>query len=103
MVTLTANDAVLAVLGQVKELAEIRDASGTVIGFFAPANGLGDSKLNPLEIARRKAANQPGRSTREVFEHLLSLTKDDRLRADLQNRIDVLKERDACGSPSSGN
>ena len=36
MISLTANEAMLAILGQAKELAEIRDATGKVIGFFAP-------------------------------------------------------------------
>jgi hypothetical protein len=38
MITLTADDAVLAALRQATELVEIRDAKGTVVGYFAPVS-----------------------------------------------------------------
>jgi hypothetical protein len=38
MITLTANDALLAALKQATDVVEIRDAQGTVIGYFAPVS-----------------------------------------------------------------
>lgn len=105
MITLTADEKMLAVLNQAKELAEVRDASGKVVGFFAPiayenakAYANAAAHIDPHEIARRKATNQKGHSTREVFEHLLSLTTDEEMRRLLQVKIDRLKERDECAS-----
>jgi hypothetical protein len=106
MTHLIADDAMLAVLNQVKELTEIRDVRGNVIGFYAPKD-LEDARqyvravahIDPAEIERRKAANLPGRTTREVFEHLKSLTKDEQLRGYLDTKIKGLTERDACHTP----
>lgn len=36
VITLTADANMLAILSQAKGLAEVRDASGKVIGFYAP-------------------------------------------------------------------
>ena len=38
MITLTAKDAVLAALKQATDVVEIRDAQGTIIGYFAPVS-----------------------------------------------------------------
>jgi hypothetical protein len=93
----------LAQLSQVKGLTEIRDASGKVIGYFTPATlGLSHPKpgappqLDPAEIERRKQSQEKGRTTREVFEHLLAVTKHEQARACLQKKIESLKERDEC-------
>ena len=86
MTTLTADEAMLAVLRQAKGPAEIRDAQGKVVGIFTPVS----------------AAEWPGeksRTTREVFEHLKSLTTDPATQAYLQTKIDGLKERDQCATP----
>ena len=82
MTSLTADAAMAAVLGQVNELAEIRDASGKVIGFFAPvaieharnyANAA--AHFDPEEIKRAKEEKGPGRTTAEVLSRLKSLEK----------------------------
>ena len=82
MTSVTANEAVLAVLGSVKELTEIRDPSGKVIGFFAPiavehaqhyANAA--ARIDPAAIQRAKEEKGPGRTTAEVLQHLKSLEK----------------------------
>ena len=121
MVSVQAPQEFARVLEQAEGLVEVQDASGTVIGFFAPAsmqqaalhakaaaqagrarltNGASlQSKLDPIEIERRKAAKGIGHATREVFEHLLTLTQDERLRADLLQRIHDLKVRDECAAP----
>ena len=80
MVTVTADAALQAVLGKLNEPAEIRDAGGKVIGYFAPAGQ--EEALLYLEAARqfdveemkrRKESGQKGYTTREVLEHLKSL------------------------------
>jgi hypothetical protein len=106
MTRLTADDAMLALLRQAKELAEVCDASGRVVGFFAPVAlehaatyAEAAARIDPAEIQRRKT--EPGRNytTREVFEHLLSLTQDEKMRASLQTTIERLAERDRCDTP----
>src|SRR5438552_15390478 len=106
MTSLTADEAVLAILQQAKGLTEIRDPKGAVIGYFAPAAlGEGESeaersaRFDPAEIERRKSAQGKGRTTRQVFEYLQSLTTDEKMRGYLQQKIDSLTERDQCGSP----
>jgi hypothetical protein len=82
MMQLTADDAMMAVLSMAKELAEIRDRNGTVIGFFAPV-GLERAHLyaqaaaaaDPAEIQRRKQAGHKTHTTQEVLAHLDSLEK----------------------------
>jgi hypothetical protein len=80
MNTLIADDAVLAVLRQAKGLSEIRDASGTVVGFFAPVSlerahlyAQAAAQIDPTEIKRRKEAGGKTHTTAEVLEHLKSL------------------------------
>ena len=82
MITLMADETMLAILAQAKELAEIRDASGKVIGFFAPialpqagqyANAA--AHIDPAAIQRAKEEKGPGRTTAEVLENLKSLEK----------------------------
>jgi hypothetical protein len=105
MITLTADDAVLATLRQATGPAQIRDTKGNLVGFFAPAN-VGHVRLNgPAteadlpEIERRKATEPGGKTTREVFERLKSLTTDPAMQAYLQQKIDRLAEEERCGSP----
>src|SRR5262245_1461819 len=120
MITLTVDDATLALLKQATGLAEIRDASGAVVGFFAPISverarqyAQAAAQIDPVELQRRKEAaktdwaeierrkrEEPsGRTTREVFEHLQSITEDAATRAYLQAKIDALRERDGCATP----
>jgi hypothetical protein len=77
---LTVDDATLALLGQAKDLVELRDGSGRVIGFFAPVSleqahryAAAAARVDPTEMQRRKSDGQPGRSTAEVLQHLQSL------------------------------
>jgi hypothetical protein len=105
MTQLIADEATLAVLSQAQGLAEVRDASGNIVGYYAPISvrkarlfASAAAHIDPEEIQRRKAANLPGRSTREVFEHLLTLAKDQKDRDDLQRHIQELAERDRCDS-----
>lgn len=82
MTSITADGDMLAALANVKELAEVRDGTGNVIGFFAPvtiehAARYADAAahLNPKEIKQAKEGNGPGRSTAEVLQRLQSLEK----------------------------
>jgi len=105
MITVTADDVALATLRRATGPAEIRDTKGNLVGFFAPANA-GQVRLNgPAteadlpEIERRKVAETGGKTTREVFERLQSLTTDPALQAHLQQKIDKPAEEERCGSP----
>ena len=82
MLSLTADEATLALLSRATELAEIRDASGRTIGFFAPVAvdkahlyAQAAAHFDPAENQRRKAEKLPGRTTEQVLEHLRSLEK----------------------------
>jgi hypothetical protein len=82
MLRVTAEDAMQAALSQVKELAEICDSQGRILGYFAPvclehaaAYAEGAAHFDPAEITSRKEQKQPGHSTKEVLEHLKSLEK----------------------------
>jgi hypothetical protein len=82
MITLTVDEKTLALLRQADELAEIRDASGAVVGFFTPvemekARQYADlaAKVDPAEIQRRKSAHGPKHSTEQVIDHLNSLER----------------------------
>ncbi len=107
MIQLTGDDVVVALLSRVQnDLAEIRDPSGKVIGYYAPV-ALDHARLyadiaahiDREELNRRKNDGEKGHTTREVFEHLLSQTTDERMRAYLREKIEVLKERDECATP----
>lgn len=106
MISLIADSTMAAVLGQAKEVAEIRDASGTVIGFFAPitgANGCVNSHsvpvLDPAELKRRREDNAHNVSTKELFEYLKTLTSDEATRAYLLEKIERLAERHKWTTP----
>ena len=82
MTSLTADDNMLRILSQVNELAEIRDASGRVIGFFAPVSveradlyAQAAAQVDPTEIQRRKEPGRKTHTTQEVLDHLKSLEK----------------------------
>lgn len=100
----TVDNATAALLRQVAEPVQIRDSNGTIVGFFAPLP-FGDhssrGRLTEAELAelhRRRAAERPGKSTREVFEHLKTLTDNPADLDDLQRHIDELAEEDRRSS-----
>jgi hypothetical protein len=77
MVTITANEAVKALLAPLAEEAEIRDDRGELVGYFVPAASEVqrlrrkiEAAFDPAEIARRKASGQAGSTTAEVLERL---------------------------------
>jgi hypothetical protein len=80
MITLIADDAMLATLRQANGLAEVRDASGTIIGFFAPVSldrahlyAQAAAQTDPMEVKRRKESGGKTHTTQEVLDHLRSL------------------------------
>lgn len=106
MISFTLDEAAAAQLRQAEGLAEVRDPTGTVIGFFAPvrmaqaaAYATAAARIDRAELERRK--NAPGKkyTTREVFEHLLSLTTDPAEQEHLRKLIAEVAERDRCTTP----
>lgn len=102
MIQLTADDKPMFVLGGLVEPAEIYDSDGKLLGVFVP-DALAEKRalyaksealFDPVEIERRKATEQGGVTTKELFEHLLSLTQDEDTREDLQQRIRKLEDEE---------
>jgi hypothetical protein len=67
MTTLTADDAMVAILSRAEGLAEVRDASGRVIGFYAPVAvkhadryARAAATVDRAELERRKREAGPG-------------------------------------------
>jgi hypothetical protein len=97
---ITVDELSLGQFRSVEKLAEVRDAAGNVVGYFAP---VGDPETalqfrrlalyDPAEIARRKANPGKGLTTKQVFEHLMTLTTDPADLADLREGIKELEER----------
>jgi hypothetical protein len=99
MITVTADVALAEKLRQANGPAEIRDPEGKVVGFFAPVSvnhalqyAQVAARIDRAELARRKASEKTGRTTREVFERLKTLTQDPETLAHLQQKIDGLEE-----------
>ncbi len=79
MVQVKASEAVSALLGQIKERAELLDDRGTLFGYFVPVAVEEDelyrkaaSLFDPEEIRRRKLEGGPGYTIDEVNERLRS-------------------------------
>jgi hypothetical protein len=80
MITLTLDDAALALLRQAAGLSEIRDSSGQVVGFFAPATmsqarlyAQAAAQTDPAEVKRRVEAGATELTAQEMVERLQSL------------------------------
>jgi hypothetical protein len=76
---------------------EIYGSEGEVLGTFTPSL-VPRGQVVPIdleELQRRIDANRPGVTTRHVFERLLSLTTDPKVRALLQEQIDARPESPA--------
>jgi len=99
MTTIIADSAMKASLENVKDIAEVRSADGSLIGYFAATAvdqakryAAAFAKIDWDEVERRRKANRPGLTTRQVFQHLQSLTDDPAKRAELQKLIDARTE-----------
>lgn len=78
MSTITADPNMLAVLSQVKEVTEIRDPNGNVVGTFTPSGKTAEEikKLFDLDKARAKLATEKSRPFREIIDRLEKRTED---------------------------
>jgi hypothetical protein len=96
----------MSALQGVADTAELYDSEGELLGVFVPANLNGVRKnyddvkltISEEEIQRRLGAKEKGYTTREIFEHLLTLTHDEPTREHLRKLIEEVKERDRCHS-----
>lgn len=82
MSSFTADGALQTTLAQAKEITEIRDTNGQLLGYFAPAavaNQIPAFRLAGLfdreELKRRKASKEPGYSFEQVMNHVRSMEK----------------------------
>jgi hypothetical protein len=107
MIQVTADGGLaLKDLALLVEPVEINDANGKLLGLFVPANfergrQLADkvgAETDWAEIERRAQSNEECFTTKQVFEHLLSLTEDEPGKAHLRSLIAEVEERDRCDS-----
>ena len=87
MSSLVVTEPVAQSLRNTGDLTEIRDPAGKLLGLFAPTSATHQSEQHTVY------------TTRQVFERLLSQTTDPSMRAYLQQKIEVIAERDACAAP----
>jgi hypothetical protein len=80
MTTITADGALLVALRQANGLTEIRDADGTVVGFFAPVSverahlyAQAAAQISPADVKRRKEEGGKTHTTQAVVQNLDSL------------------------------
>jgi hypothetical protein len=108
MIHLTADEhCLLKELSMFIEPVEISDGNGKLLGLFVPANlergkqryAEAGARIDAAEIERRKQSKEKGYTTKEVFEHLKSLTPDAEMQTYLQRLIEEIAERDKCASP----
>jgi hypothetical protein len=106
MITLRADLVWPELLGALTEPVEIVDADGAVLGRFMPDPvrikqfyGRADHLPSAAEIERQLTAVGPSCTTRQLFEHLLTLTSDPTERAHLEELIKKrAAEEDGCPS-----
>jgi hypothetical protein len=82
MNTFTADSSLRDSLSTLRGLTEVRDAQGTVLGYFSPAAhetpeayARAAAHFDPEEMKQRKLSNAIGRTTREVLKHIATLEK----------------------------
>lgn len=101
MISLVANDITLAILSQARELAEVRDANGTVVGFFTPVTVrkgrtwvVAADHVDTVSLVNGQWAHELSYTTRQVFERILARAPDERGKAGLQQHIDRLRDEE---------
>ncbi len=98
MAVLTLDDAVSAVLLQAKQQTELRDKQGNLLGFFTPPRSMPltarATEAELAELERHGGTEEGGKTLREIFEHLTTLTKNPRELADLNEHIQQLVEEE---------
>ena len=77
MSTITADPKMQSVLGQIKDITEIRDANGNLMGIYTPKGKSDDDirKLFDLDKAREKLAKEKARPFREMIDKLKDLAE----------------------------
>jgi hypothetical protein len=78
-----ADPAMKATLSGIKDVTEIRDADGNVLGVFAPGTSADEVRLylhawltlDPEQVRRQKQTAERTYTTQEVLAHLQSLGK----------------------------
>ncbi len=101
MITITADAALLAALRQADGPAEVRDADGNVVGIFAPVapeHAKAAARTDWEELERR-ARSTGGRTLKQIFQRLQTLTSDEAVRSRLQMKIDQMTEDEGCVTP----
>jgi hypothetical protein len=103
MNTLCANESLPSVLPHIAEPTIIVDDRGAVLGKYIPdpervqrSYGRTDHLPSLEELDRLREAGAPGRTLREIFEHLLSLATTPEDRADLEWHLEELSKRKEC-------
>jgi hypothetical protein len=106
MTAITVRKEMLTTFKQARELTPVREPSGRIIGYYAPRSlerAKNHAKLatrfDPAEIEKRAKSKKRGYTTKEVFQHLQTLTKDRTMKKYLQGLIDRLEQRDRCAIP----
>ena len=97
MTFLTIDAATRALLRQARTPVELHDPEGNVVGFFTPAGWPSypttrATEADLPELDRLRATEKGGKSLREVFEYLKTLTADSTALADLDRQIQELAE-----------
>jgi len=105
MIQLPADQIIPGLLSALTEEVAIVDGTGQVLGRFTPdperikqLYGRADDLPDAAEIARQMASAGPGFTTRQVFEHLLTLTTDPHERSYLEDKIAQIAQREGCRS-----
>jgi hypothetical protein len=82
MNTFTADTTLQQSLSSLPGLTEVRDAQGTILGYFSPASQKSSeayaqaaAHFDPEEMKRRKLSNEKGRTTSEVLNRITTLEK----------------------------
>ena len=108
--TIIANDDFAATLRQTARLAEVRDSSAKLLGYFSPVFADANEQAAAIEqlgyrahdlaaIGRIREMETSGKSLRQIDEDLLPEISDEEGRRILREAIHQLEELDGCGSP----
>jgi hypothetical protein len=90
---LTANESLVSFLSQAEGPVIIQDLEGNVLGYYTPASKVSHG-------VDQGKCGKTAYTTREVFEHLKTLTLDPELLVDLQKHIEAIDARDKeCDVP----
>ena len=84
---------------------QVFDLDGKLVGVYVPSGHtvvvpqnvtLPRPTIDPQELERRRQSKEKGFTTEEVFAHLQTLTKDEKVRAYLSAKKQEIAERGRC-------